>query len=115
MTSEREMCQLFDDQFYDWEKNRMYPPNHSGETMKAVNDSHLKAVARAIHFMRAGITAQMTPKLRDSIDTDIERLDQVHKFCRQQIIEPGLPMTPEKVGQGNNSEKNGRTDSKPSD
>lgn len=80
--------------------------------MKSVNDSHLKAIARAIHFVRSGITSSMTPKLRESIDRDITLLDEVHKFCRQQIIEPGLPMTPEKIGEGNNGEKHGDTDTK---
>ncbi len=60
--------------------------------MISVNDSHLKAIARAIHFVRSGITTQMTPKLRESVELDITKLDEVHKFCRQQIIEPGLPL-----------------------
>ncbi len=78
--------------------------------MITVNDSHLKAIARSVHFMRSGITSQMTEKLRSAIERDIELLDQAHKFCRQQIVEPGLPMrdVPEtvlKVGEslGNSS------------
>lgn len=61
--------------------------------MIAISDSHLKAIARSIHFMRSGVTSQMEPKHREAIMRDISRLDEVHKFCRQQIIEPGLPMS----------------------
>lgn len=67
--------------------------------MKTINDSHLKAIARAIHFVRSGITKNMSPKLLDSIEHDIMLLNETHKFCRQQITEPGLPMcnVPESV------------------
>ena len=60
--------------------------------MLTVNDRHLKAIARAIHFVRSGMTTRMSPKLLSSIQRDIELLDEAHKFIRQQIMEPGLSM-----------------------
>ncbi len=67
--------------------------------MITVNDSHLRALARAVHFVRAGMTTSMQPKLLNHIQRDIDLLDECHKFICQQIIEPGLPMTqvPDKV------------------
>lgn len=82
----------FEHDYRDFEKNRMYPPNHIGENMITVNDSHLKALARAVHFVRSGMTTKMTSKLLNHIQSDIDKLDELHKFVRQQIIEPGLPM-----------------------
>lgn len=111
MTTELELHILFEADFMNFEKNRMYPPNHTGETMIKVNDSHLKAIARAVHFVRSGMTTQMTPKLLSDIQRDIDLLDETHKYIRQQIIEPGLPMSPESKGQGNNGEKHGHSDS----
>lgn len=107
MTLKDERDKAYEKSFAEYEKNRMYPPTQRRIPMLTVSDSHLKAVARAVHFVRSGITTTMTAKLRDSIDRDIELLDQVHKFCRQQIVEPGLPMSPESTGQGNNGEKDG--------
>lgn len=66
--------------------------------MIAINDSHLKAVARAIHFVRSGIVKNMTPKMICYIERDLNLLDDVHNFCRQQIREPGLPMLPKPTG-----------------
>ncbi len=68
--------------------------------MKSINDSHLKAIARACHFVRSGITKSMTPKLVDSIELDLRLLDEVHSYCRQQINEPGLPMVREPIDVG---------------
>ena len=99
----------FENDFEVFEKNRMYPLNHEGENMKTVNDSHLRAIARAVHFVQSGMTIKMTPKLLNSIQSDIDRLDEVHKYIRQQINEPGLLMSPEKIGQGNNGEKDGHS------
>lgn len=67
--------------------------------MITVNDSHLRAIARAVHFVRSGMTTQMTPKLLNAIQRDIDLLDEAHKYIRQQISEPGLPMSkiPDKV------------------
>lgn len=61
--------------------------------MKSISVSHLKAVARAIHFVRSGITKNMTPKLISSIERDIEHLEELHVYCCQQIREPGLPLS----------------------
>ncbi len=83
--------------------------------MIAVNDSHLKAIARAIHFVRSGISFSMTPTHREHIEHDIVLLDQIHKFCRQQITEPGLPMSPRPAAQVNNGEKDGPTNTKAAD
>lgn len=110
MTNELELHILFEAQFFHWEKHRMYPPNHTGENMLTVNDSHLRAIARAVHFVRSGMTTQMTPKLLNSIQHDIDLLDEAHRYIRQQIHEPGLPMSPGSIGQGNNGEKNGHSD-----
>ncbi|GAH64037.1 unnamed protein product [marine sediment metagenome] len=98
--------------YFDFEKNRMYPPNHTGETMIAINDSHLRAIARANYFVQSGITNNMTPKMRESIERDIVRLDEVHKFCRQQISEPGLPMSPIHEAVAKVGEAFGNTDTK---
>jgi hypothetical protein len=95
----------FEFDYRDFENNRMYPPNHRSNSMKTVNDSHLKAIARAIHFMRSGITTQMTQKFRDEIQRDIDRLDEIHKFCRQQIAEPGLCLRLDFSASSNNGEK----------
>lgn len=83
--------------------------------MITVNDHHLRAIARAVHFVRSGMTTSMTPKLLSSIQRDIDLLDEAHKYIRQQIIEPGLPISPESKGQGHNGEKDGDTYSKPAD
>ena len=115
----------FEFDYINFEKNRMDPPNHTGETMISINDSHLRAVARAGYFVQSGITNNMTVKMRESIELDIQRLDEVHKFCRQQISEPGLPMSPEPIDVGdigktiaksqvNNGDKHGETNPKTS-
>lgn len=88
--------------------------------MIRVNDSHLKAIARAVHFVRSGMTTQMTPKLLNDIQRDIDLLDEAHKYIRQQIMEPGLPIpqAPIDVGDigkniakstGHNGEKDGNS------
>lgn len=83
--------------------------------MMTINDSHLKAVARAIHFVRSGITKNMSTNLSAAIIHDIALLDEVHKFCRQQIKEPGLPMAVKPKGTGNNGELDGPVDKTPAD
>lgn len=83
--------------------------------MITVNDSHLMAIARAIHFVRSGMTTQMTPKLLNSIQHDIDLLDETHKYIRQQIYEPGLRLVPISAGQGDNGEKDGPADTSASD
>lgn len=110
MTITEELEADFEAAFKIFEKHRMYPPNHEGESMISLNDSHLMALARAKHFVQSGITGSMTPKMRDSVERDISLIEQVHSYIRQQIMEPGLPMSPEKIGQGNNGEKDGHTD-----
>ena len=69
--------------------------------------SHLMAIARGIHFVRSGITDQMNTRLVNSITNDIELMHEVHQYVLQQIKEPGLPMSPEMIGQGHNGEKDG--------
>lgn len=110
VTKTEELNIFFELSFLHWEKHRMYPPNHERHFMSTLNDSHLKALARAEYFVQSGITNAMSPKMRDSIEHDILLLNQVHAFVRQAINEPGLPMVPEKIGQGNNGEKHGDTD-----
>ena len=83
--------------------------------MKSVNDSHLRAIARAVHFVRSGMTNIMTPKMLNSVQHDIDLLDEAHKYIRQQINEPGLPISPESKGLGIIGEKIGNSDTKPAD
>lgn len=97
----------FDHDFDVFEKYRMYPPSHTGDIMIKVNDSHLRALARAVHFVRSGMTTKMTPKLLNSIQRDIDLLDEAHKYIRQQINEPGLFINPETIAQGNIGENHG--------
>ncbi len=113
MINERELNMRLDSSITVWELKRMYPPNHTGETMIRVSDSHLAAISRAIHYVRSGITTQMTEKLRSSIERDIELLDQSHKFIRQQIIEPGLPMTQKPIEVGDIGDTIGNKTSMP--
>ena len=96
--------------FDSYERNRMYPPNHSGENMITLNKHHLMAIARGIHFVRSGITEQMPERLIGQIDRDIQLMHEANTYILQQIKEPGLPMIPESIGQGNKSEKDGHED-----
>jgi len=75
--------------------------------MLRVKDCHLHAISRAIHFVRSGLTTKMSPKLIDQINHDIDLLDEVHRFCRQQIIEPGLAMQPDLESVGLHGEIDG--------
>lgn len=59
-----------------------------------LKDSHLKAIARAQHFMRSGITQAMQIRHREQVERDIALLDSIHTYVRQQINEPGLPLAP---------------------
>ena len=78
--------------------------------MKAVNDSHLRAIARAVHFVRSGMTHNMTPKMLNSIQHDIYLLDEAHKYIRQQISEPGLPMMHDVPDTVTNEDSDGHSD-----
>lgn len=75
--------------------------------MNTINDSHLKALARAQHFIRSGITSSMEPKHQDQINRDIELIDEVHKYCRQQINEPGLRFVAETFAKIKNGDQSG--------
>ncbi len=81
--------------------------------MKSIQVSHLRAVSRAIHFVRSGITKNMTPKLIDSIEKDIRLLEELHVFCCQQIKEPGLPMVQEPIDVGDIGEDHGNSPTLP--
>lgn len=78
--------------------------------MISVNDSHLKAIARAVHFVRSGMTTKMTPKLLNSIQRDIDLLDEAHRYIRQQIIEPGLPIAAKPIDVGDIGDNRGNSD-----
>lgn len=78
--------------------------------MIALNDSHLMALARAKHFVQSGIVGSMTPKMRESIERDITRIDEVHSYIRQQIAEPGLPMVAQPIEVGDIGEDHGNPD-----
>lgn len=80
--------------------------------MISVNDSHLRAIARAVHFVRSGMTTRMTPKMLNAIQRDIDLLDEAHKYIRQQITEPGLPMPLDPDAQVQELESHGHTNSK---
>ena len=107
MTNSDQKRHDFEHDFEVFEKNRMYPPNHTGEIMIKLNDSHLMALGRSVHFIKSGICQSMTPRMQDNVAKDIRLIEEVHKYVRQQIVEPGLPMVPESIGQGNNGEKDG--------
>lgn len=110
MTRVNVMGQFYEKEFEDWHKNRMSPLTHKKGVPMKITDKHLKAIARAQHFVRSGITVAMQQHHREQIETDIYLLDQVHTYCRHQINEPCLPMSPESTGQNNNGEKDGDTD-----
>lgn len=112
MTITSELEELFEAAFVYFEKHRMYPPNHIGVTMITINPKHLKAVSRAQHFVRSGISPSMLPKHVEAIENDIFLLGQVHSYILQQIKEPGLPMSPEPIEVGDIAEDHGKKDSK---
>lgn len=100
----------FEYDYIHWEKNRMYPPNHERANMVTINDSHIRALLRAQSFVKSGISKSMTPELIKNIKHDIELIEQVRNYCRQQIAEPGLPMSPDLESIPYNGEGHGHQD-----
>lgn len=100
----------FEHDYIDFENNRMYPPNHERKTMSTLNDHHLIAIARARHFMQAGITKAMEHRFIEKIERDLNLLSQVHTYIRQQISEPGLPMSPDVPEKSTSEDSDGHRD-----
>ena len=107
MTKTEELRIFFELSFLHWEKHRMYPPNHERAIMVTINDTHIRALLRAQHFVRSGISKSMTPSLIKSISHDIKLIEEVKDYCRQQIIEPGLPMAAEPIEVGDIGDDHG--------
>lgn len=95
MTNREVIEKYFDEQYELWLQFHNMPLSYTRGLPMRITDKHLKAIARAQHFVRSGITAAIQAHHREQLENDIFLLDQVHTFCRQQINEPGLPMTPE--------------------
>lgn len=115
MTHSNELGEHFEKEFEEFEKNRMYPPDHSGETMVTIDNRHIRAVARAVHFVRSGVTSQMSPQIQKSVLLDIKMLEEVYQYCLQQVREPGLPIPAKPIDVGEIGVSIGSTDKTPAD
>lgn len=60
--------------------------------MKRLNMSHLSALARSEHFIRAAISRITSDSHRHSIERDLMRIAEVKKFILFHIQNPGLPI-----------------------
>lgn len=100
----------FEFDYIDFENNRMYLPNHERAIMVTINDTHIRALLRAQHFINSGISKSMAPNLIESIKHDIKLIGQVRDYCHQQIIEPGLPMSPDLESDPYDGEGHGNQD-----
>lgn len=107
MTTAKQVGDFFEYHFQLWLQFHSEPLYYTKGPSMNISDKHLRAIARAQHFVRSGITNAMSSKHQEKMENDIFLLDQVHTYCRQQINEPGLPLCPEQKGQGNNGEKDG--------
>lgn len=93
MTTAKQVGDFFEYHFQLWLQFHSEPLYYTkGPSMK-ISDKHLKAIARALHFVRSGITPSMQPKHVDQLENDCFLLDQIHTYLRQQINEPGLPLS----------------------
>lgn len=83
---------FFEYEFFEFEANRMFPPNYRKETaMKKPARRHIYAITRVQRLLETGVDVANKPKLAKSINDDIALLCEVRDILYQIIENPSLP------------------------
>jgi len=81
MTKSDELSAYFEEQFRNYEKNRMYPLGYeTRSTMKNLTREHLEAIIKAEFYVRQRMEISMGPLVREELDDVLLRTAEIKRY-----------------------------------
>lgn len=109
MTNSATAYYNFDTEFEEFEKNRMYPPNHERSlSMVKLKHAHILSLNTARLFLHKAFDKTHEPRFKREIEADVTRLDELKAILMHALANPELPFG--STEDPNGSEDAGRTD-----
>jgi hypothetical protein len=95
LSSSSEHTDIFDHNFDNFERNRMYPLGYTKEPVMAkINMNHYSALCHAKLSMTKEFEPGMKLQYRKAIEDDILLIDDLRRFVLNYVFAPELPNGP---------------------
>lgn len=111
MTEHEELQQLFEEQFFEFERDRMCPLDFLRSVpVKKPTYKHMIALIHCTHLLENGLHSVIEKRFKKGLETDLEAIAEIRTMLYEIIENPTLPFV-EPVPAGDFSEPFLKSDS----